>query len=124
MRPRYRDQYMQHRRDAKARGIGFLLSFEDWLAIWVASGKLDLRGTKKGQYCMARYGDVGPYALGNVRVILHSQNVKEICRGSLTLEHRAKIGAANATKVRSQQFRDNLAKLAIIRCRNEHGQFT
>ena len=55
---------------AKERGIEWLLSFEEWYKIWVDSGKFPLRGRKKGQYCMARFGDVGPYSVDNVKIIL------------------------------------------------------
>ncbi len=59
---------------AKRRGIPFELTFEQWLDVWQASGKLAERGRKKGQYCMARKGDKGAYAVGNVEIILGSEN--------------------------------------------------
>lgn len=67
------------RYSAKARGIPFLLTFEEWLRIWEASGHLNERGQHKGQYCMARYGDQGSYVIGNVKIILTADNTREAC---------------------------------------------
>ncbi len=69
--------FYKHKYSAGQRGIAFLFTYEQWLDIWVASGHLHERGCKKGQYVMARYGDVGPYAVGNVKIILHSENQNE-----------------------------------------------
>lgn len=72
----YKQDYMTHKRNAKKRNIDFFLTFDEWLAIWSQSGKLELRGPKKGQYCMARIGDIGPYAIGNVYIELSDVNCK------------------------------------------------
>lgn len=69
--------YYRASRSEKTRGIPFLLTFEEWLKIWVDSGKLEQRGRRKGEYCMARFGDKGPYAIGNVRIILTTDNSVE-----------------------------------------------
>lgn len=66
-----------HRWNATQRGIPFLLSFEEWREIWLASGKWLERGTRKGRYCMARYGDQGAYEIGNVRICLAEENRAE-----------------------------------------------
>jgi hypothetical protein len=61
--------------NAKRRGIDFELSFGEWLNIWLNSGVFHLRGGRKpDQYVLARYGDQGPYAMGNVRVITKREN--------------------------------------------------
>src|SRR5690606_37018971 len=52
------------------RNIEWDLTFDDWLVIWVKSGHLAQRGIKRGQYVMARKGDVGPYSKNNVKIIL------------------------------------------------------
>ncbi len=72
----YKQDYMTHKRNAKKRNIDFFLTFDEWLDIWTRSGKLDMRGRKKGQYCMARIGDIGPYAIGNVYIELSNVNFK------------------------------------------------
>ena len=59
----------------------FKLTFDQWINIWVTSGQLDNRGQRTGQYCMARFGDKGAYEVGNVRIILSVDNVREACKG-------------------------------------------
>jgi hypothetical protein len=73
--------FLMHRAGAKRRKVEFLFSFDQWLTIWVSSGKLKLRGKGKGKFCMARLEDKGPYAVGNVEIILHSENVSQSCKG-------------------------------------------
>jgi len=70
-------KYIAHISNAKTRGIEFELTFDEWLGIWEKSGKFSQRGKKKGQYVMARFGDIGPYAVGNVKIILCSENIQE-----------------------------------------------
>jgi hypothetical protein len=69
--------YEKRRQDAKTRGIPFLLTFEEWWSVWDESGKFAERGQHTGQYVMARHGDLGPYAVGNVRIITCNENVSE-----------------------------------------------
>lgn len=78
---RLRTDFIEHRLNAKDRGIGFELTFSQWLEIWIASGKVRRRGCRRGQYVMARHGDRGPYAVGNVKIILASENIAEALRG-------------------------------------------
>lgn len=75
--------YLCHRKGAQERGIGWELTRPEWLRIWKQSGKLDLRGTGSGRYCMSRFGDVGPYAVDNVEIKLSLVNLREgvACRG-------------------------------------------
>ena len=73
--------FNQHRWNAKLRDVPWLLTFEQWYGIWVASGKWALRGPRIGQYCMARKGDSGPYAVGNVYIELSTVNVADGTRG-------------------------------------------
>lgn len=75
--PSFRKAFHNHRSNAKFRGIGFELAFEHWLKIWLDSGHLAERGNKRGQYCMARFGDKGPYAVGNVKIITMEENRSE-----------------------------------------------
>jgi hypothetical protein len=70
-------KYRAHRQNAKARGIVFRLTFEQWAAIWKASGKWKRRGSLRGTYCMARYGDQGAYEVGNVAIIRNEENRSE-----------------------------------------------
>ena len=58
--------YTTHKSNAKRRGVGFVLSFEEWLSVWEASGKLMERGRGKEKYVMCRHGDCGDYTVDNV----------------------------------------------------------
>lgn len=88
--------YFQKARAAK-RGIEFLLTFEEWLKIWTASGHLHERGKFKHQYCMARHGDCGPYAVGNVSIVTMEENQRSQIHPWIgrkaTDSHKAKLSA-------------------------------
>jgi hypothetical protein len=77
--PRAQDKakFYYQRGDAAKRGILFLLTFEEWWEIWQKSGHWHERGSGLGQYVMARFGDIGPYAVGNVKIITNKQNTAE-----------------------------------------------
>lgn len=77
--------WREQRKSARRRGIPFQLTFEQWFEIWLRSGHLHERGCRQGQYVMARLNDTGPYAPGNVKIILHVENSREWER---TLEYR------------------------------------
>lgn len=66
--------YMHQLRSAEHRVIEFNLTFPEWWGIWESSGRWAERGRGKGRYCMARKGDVGAYAVGNIEIIKHEQN--------------------------------------------------
>lgn len=66
---------MHQRKRAKQRGIDFQLTFAEFLAIW--DGRLPQRGKGSDQLCMARCGDTGPYAVGNVKIITAAENLRE-----------------------------------------------
>lgn len=72
-----RARYRQQKWHARDRGIEWLLTFDEWWQIWEESGMYPLRGCGIGKYVMARTGDKGPYAVGNVRIALWSDNVAE-----------------------------------------------
>lgn len=70
-------RFYAHRSNAKLRNIPFLLTFHQWRRIWLESGKWDQCGWRRGQYCMARFGDKGAYEIGNVRICLAEENRAE-----------------------------------------------
>lgn len=72
-----RGQYAKHKGNAKRRGIPFELTFDQWWAIWQESGLWKCRGAYAGGAVMMRNGDTGPYAVGNVRIGSHVDNVIE-----------------------------------------------
>ena len=60
-----------------ARGIEFLLSYEQFLEMWLISGKWRERGKTKGSYQMCRNGDTGPYSIRNCYIGTVEENQKE-----------------------------------------------
>lgn len=106
--------FAQQRRDAKKRGIGFNLSFDEWHSVWSASGKINLRGRRKGQFVMSRFGDKGAYKIGNVEIKTCSENIIE---GTIKLigikrseETKRKVSEANKGRIISATH-----KLALSR---------
>lgn len=72
--------FQNQRVSARRRGISFELTWEQWLDVWTKSGKLAQRGRRLGQlgqYVMARFGDKGPYKLGNIKIIKCEKNHRE-----------------------------------------------
>lgn len=78
-----RRAYNQHvyrckrKRDAAGNPVKMRLTFEEWLSVWVESGKLHLRGIKKGSYCMSRCNDLGHYEMGNVFIQSSAHNIRD-----------------------------------------------
>lgn len=71
-------KFAAHRGNAITRGIEFLLTFEQWWALWEKFW--NKRGANAKGYVMARYNDTGPYALGNVEIIPHTKNASDAWR--------------------------------------------
>lgn len=69
--------FQQQRINAEARGIPFLLTFPQWLAIWEQSGRLEQRGRGRGGFVMSRIGDRGGYEVGNVHIQSAVENSRE-----------------------------------------------
>lgn len=69
--------YDDHRRHALDRGIGWQISYEEWLELWLESGKWPQRGKVKGKYQMCRYGDTGPYNIKNCYIGTVEQNQED-----------------------------------------------
>ena len=66
----------------KQREVEFLLTFEEWWAIWEASGKWEQRGRDTEAICAwPDYGDAGPYAIGNVKICTNEENNSEAHSG-------------------------------------------
>jgi hypothetical protein len=63
--------------NAAARGVEWNLTLWQWWTAWQESGKWEQRGREKGQYVMSRIGDQGAYEVGNIRIILCSENITE-----------------------------------------------
>lgn len=82
--------------DRNGNRVTFDLTYEQWLSIWQASGKLHLRGCHKGCYVMSRKDDLGSYTVGNVYIQSHVDNVLERVRRDAALKHAQSQVAALA----------------------------
>jgi hypothetical protein len=72
--------YQEAQYHSNERGIQFLFTFEEWVKVWkdeLGPHWFKKRGRYKGQFVMARFGDKGPYAVGNVKCVLVEQNHSE-----------------------------------------------
>ena len=67
----------KNRKDRFGNDIKFLLSFEEWLSVWLDSGHLAERGRRAHQYVMSRYDDIGNYEIGNVFIQLQGDNFRD-----------------------------------------------
>lgn len=97
------------RAGAKQRGIPFLMTFEEWWAIWQDSGKWEQRGCHRGQYVMARFRDAGPYAVGNVRICTREENSAEYF-ANISNETRRRISVVNKGRTFSEEWRRKLSE--------------
>lgn len=68
-------RFCANRQQAKNRGIGWRLSFDEWWALWMPY--YSERGVGKGKYCLCRYLDLGGYEVGNVRIDTTDANHRE-----------------------------------------------
>lgn len=78
--PSTRRAYQFQLNVARQRGIPWELTYGTWCAWWEQQLGVNwhqMRGRKAGQYVMARYNDIGPYSVENVKCILHTDNTKE-----------------------------------------------
>lgn len=66
-------RYVQHKHRAKQSGVGFNLTFHDWLDVW--GDEYDERGI--GKLVMCRTNDQGAYEVGNVRIDTQANNNRE-----------------------------------------------
>ena len=93
-----RGRYKVHRHNAARRGIEFSLSFAQWWGIWKRSGRWNERGRGRGRYVMARKGDAGPYAVGNVKIIRNEENGAE---HQYSAEERTRMARARRDQPRN-----------------------
>lgn len=75
-RPTY--AFTRQRHSARQRGIEWNLTLAEWLAVWIESGKWEQRGRARDSYVMCRFGDAGPYEVGNVYIatLAHNSSVQ------------------------------------------------
>lgn len=67
-----RRAFINQKKRATQRGIEFLFTLEAWIAWW--GNDFVFRGRQYDSLQMCRYGDVGPYSLGNTYKASKSEN--------------------------------------------------
>lgn len=91
--------FNRQKKYAKQRGIGWELTFDQWLAWW--GDDLDKRGRGRDALQMQRPADTGPYAIGNIRKGTPKQNAR-------TAACMRRKRATEDGKHRKQQYLDAL----------------
>ncbi|MFN9476094.1 hypothetical protein [Acidovorax sp.] len=130
---KYRDLYNIHKKSCKLRKpdrhghkIEMKLTFEQWLQIWMDSGKLEQRGRGKGGYCMARHDDLGDYEVGNVSIKSIVENSREAKLGRGGVKGRVsptkgKTWSASSNTLRAEAAK-NVTKTPCPHCSALHTQ--
>ncbi len=72
-----KQRYDEQRHRANQRDVEWDISFADWRDLWLEDDRWLRRGTGPDELVMSRPGDVGPYALSNVRIITQRANAQE-----------------------------------------------
>lgn len=102
---RQRRLFCNQKSGARERGIPFEMTFREWKGWWIENlGPcwMEKRGAGRGKYVMARYGDKGPYRLGNVKCITSSENTREGQRGRAKLTEAQVIAILNSVGTQRQ----------------------
>jgi hypothetical protein len=76
--PRVARAFVFQRNRARGRGVEWRLTLSEWWTIWRESGFWEQRGLGLDRYCMCRFGDSGPYAVGNVYIATNAQNLQDL----------------------------------------------
>lgn len=96
--------------DRNGQRIQVTMSFEEWLQVWIDSGKLHLRGNGHGKFCMARKDDLGDYAVGNVEIKACEVNSREAKLGRPhTACTRDKMSKSRAGVAKREAHKDSIA---------------
>lgn len=105
----------QKKLDRNKNKVDMKLTFEEWLKIWVDSGKIHQRGKKLGEYCMCRIDDIGHYEIGNVYIDLASNNSRMAPTHERTPEMREKMRQKYLGKKRSAEMWDRVRQSRLAK---------
>lgn len=109
-----RPAFNHQRTSAKSRGLPWGLTLKQWWDIWAASGKWELRGRRRGQYCMGRVKDSGGYVIGNVYITSVGENIREARAQSKPMhDDPTKRGVWHLYKGRARGFVARIGKKTI-----------
>ena len=104
----YRECWLQQRYNTERRSkkadkpFQFLLTFDEWMKIWLESGKLSERGRTRGCYVMSRNNDSGNYEVGNVFIQKFEDNVTQAQLGVTKPERTEKHRRSISERMRNQ----------------------
>ncbi len=115
----FRRYYTQHKGNAKEREVEFILTFEEWMKIWLDSGRWSKRGCKNNQYCMSRFGDKGAYTIGNVRIATVEENREENKKVGLALAERSRLRKGEKRKPLSEEWKEKIRKAKTGKIRSD-----
>lgn len=110
--------------DRNGHKIEVKFTFDEWLAVWLQSGKLHLRGRGGGKFCMSRHNDLGDYEVGNVSIKSWEENSREAKLGRPGLKGRVSptkgITWKQSTRDKRSQSAKNLEKFPCEHCAALH----
>lgn len=90
--------FHKQKENARSRGIGWELSFKQWVEWW--GEDLDRRGCRADQLQMQRFADTGPYALGNIRKGYPRDNAKTTA--TMRLNRLSELAKASLERLRDE----------------------
>jgi hypothetical protein len=97
-------KYTTQKTSARNRGIAWHFTYESWIAWW--GDDIVNRGRCRSQLVMARNGDSGPYAPGNVHKTTCGGNILEANLGRpLSLVTRAIMSTTRKTSAATEKRR-------------------
>jgi hypothetical protein len=91
-----RGKFILQRKAAKQRGIDWLMTFEEWLAVW---GDMFPQRGRTGMV-MGRKGDTGPYSVDNVDIITATENLRQRKMLQGNLHPGSKLSSEDVARVR------------------------
>lgn len=109
---------------ARERGIAFCFTYLEWVTWWEAQlgpNWSTLRGPKPDQFCMARKGDVGPYAPWNIECKTNAENRRE---QHCVIPIGEDSGRSKLTKKQVNAIRMSKLKYALLSQRYKVAQST
>lgn len=107
-----KDKFFIQKDAARTRGIEWKLTFEEWGKIWEESGHWEERGQSSNQYCMARFGDKGPYSINNVKIITTRENLLERKANNGSMNGNSKLTEDDVRFIRANEGKIKRPELA------------
>ena len=92
IRPEGYHEWKAQKNNAKFRKIDWNLDYLEWITWWLNTGHWHERGKHGDEYSMCRFGDTGPYEIGNIYCATHNTNIQHaMCGKKKSADHTAKL---------------------------------